>query len=237
MNRFIIFLLFIAFTIGSSHNLAADIVETFDIETANTAETVAAYPMIEFTDSNNESPGYFVSQGVLNTPLDGPDVALFAGNLRSEFTYSVMLGATGGSTIFPVGIAFTDDLGPVFGDGIRVLFHPGLTGGQFRAANQDQNIINNTHMGFTPAVGILHHMTLESFGNGDYSVTVVDGADSQNIFQISFSAEIIQTSRPSVWSGARSGIFDNIDIVSVPEPGSGVLLLALAFFLRRATRN
>lgn len=76
---------------------------------------------------------------------------------------------------------------------IRLLFHPGTEGGQFRAERLDnhQLLMENRLMLFTPAADILHEMIIDVAQGGDGSVrfdaVVVDGAKTGKRFQCSLT--------------------------------------------------
>jgi hypothetical protein len=69
---------------------------------------------------------------------------------------------------------------------VRVLFHPGLSGGAFRAERVDnhQSLAGN-NMTFTPAGGVLHEMTIDVEQGKNtirLDVVIVDGAKSGQRF-------------------------------------------------------
>jgi hypothetical protein len=121
-----------------------------------------------------------------------------------------------------------------------IAFHPGFGGpgmfGAFRIAGPGGMIQSNSDMGFVPANGVLHQFEVHSFPNGDFDVTVTDGANPENVYTTTFNA-------PAAYGGPvgfrRSGpafgdgMFDNLEITVVPEP---TLLAPVAFGLLALAR-
>ncbi|MEM7456385.1 MAG: hypothetical protein AAF456_18715 [Planctomycetota bacterium] len=198
------------------HNAHAQFIETFDKETANTAETVAAYPHIVFDDPNNEAPGFLVENGILKTPVGNHDNARFPGAIGESFTVSFRLGGSTGSNGLPVGAWFG---GTSTSNFIRVLFHPGFGGGHFRAEQDGGTIVNNTDMGFNVAAEVLHDWTVSSDGLGNYVVTVIDGSNPTNVFEISFQGQILASNASfGISTGGRAGIYGDVIIDEYQPP-------------------
>jgi hypothetical protein len=70
---------------------------------------------------------------------------------------------------------------------VKVLLHPGLDGGAFRAETVDDHeyLFGNEDMGFTPMPGVAHTMTIgvKRRGKGaTLDVTLVDGSDTKRKF-------------------------------------------------------
>ncbi len=188
--------------------------EPFNTNTPDTATTISTYPALRFSHSDL---GLVVVDGILHTPLRpfplGTSFTLpdsFFGGI--EFSFDI--GASAGEAGFPVGARLMGS--PL------ILFHPGLLGGAFRV----DGIIPNTDMGFTPAVGTLHHMTIRSDGSGNFDVTVIDGENTANVFSTAFFSPAATSGLGALFVGNRAGLIDNIQVTAVSEP-SALLLLAV----------
>jgi len=138
---------------------AGRILETFSTDVADATD---GYGNFQFEAS--EPSKAFVKDGRLVFSGKNPeaDQSLFLtaesltgdSQLPDEFTVRAKLGGTqGGSGVFHVGISIGE---------LKLLFHPGLHGGQFRIEDRQTHtpILNNRNMGFTPAMGKLHEMCI-----------------------------------------------------------------------------
>ena len=94
---------------------------------------------------------------------------------------------------------------------LRLLFHPGLEGGQFRVERVDNHtvIVANTPLPFTPAAGVLHEMTIDVAQGDDgsvrFDVVIVDGAKSGRQFRHSVTASAQDVGTPARIGLERSG--------------------------------
>jgi hypothetical protein len=74
---------------------------------------------------------------------------------------------------------------------VKVLFHPGFAGGAFRAETVDthKEFFSNENLGFTPAAGIMHELTIK-VSRGEkvcrFNVTFVNGGKDGGTFTKSF---------------------------------------------------
>ena len=97
-------------------------------------------------------------------------------------------------------------------------------------------------MGFVPAEDVLHLVRVMADGYGQFDITVMDGADPNNVFTASFynpgSVGGLMGFRRS-GQGVGVGFFDNFIVTEpIPEPATLVLLaLGCATLLRRRRRR
>lgn len=190
--------------------------ESFGTDTLTTADTLATYPGLTFDHSD---PGMIVQGGVLRTPLrsfPNGTYGFIPGALSGAVEFSIDIGASDPGGLFPVGIELM---------GTRIVFHPGFTGGAFRAEDLAGNVVQAGDLGFTPAVGALHHLTLRTDGVDFWELELIDGNAPSNVFNTSFTRAVTDTNA-SFWTGNRAGLFDNILVSRIPAPGS-VSLLAI----------
>ncbi|MEQ8785452.1 MAG: hypothetical protein RIC55_04105 [Pirellulaceae bacterium] len=105
---------------------------------------------------------------------------------------------------------------------VKVLFHPGLSGGAFRAETTDthESLFTNEEMGFTPATGAMHAMLVKVSKTADgaeFKVTVSD-AGGKSQFNRTFTATTAQLGDDNriglERSGRRGGdaVFDSVSI-------------------------
>lgn len=66
-----------------------------------------------------------------------------------------------------------------------MVFHPGFPGGAFRV--EGEGGFDNQNMGWTPAVGVMHHVEIHSFPDGLFNIKVTDGANPANVYTKSFT--------------------------------------------------
>jgi hypothetical protein len=100
---------------------------------------------------------------------------------------------------------------------VKVLLHPGVDGGAFRAETVDSHeyLINNDDMGFTPPPGVTHEMTVavRSDGKGaKLHVHFVHGAD-----------ERLQFERTINVTGEQLGKFDRIGLERSGRAGGAAI--------------
>ncbi len=211
--------LFDDFTINSS-------VESFDVST----DAEALYP--NFTATFNGG-GAVVQNGVLTigAQRDTDTFQTFlTDGLTGAFEVSALVGADNSGGSYNVGLAIGEN---------NIVFHPGLGGGAFRV--EGPGGFGNTNVGFTPANGVLHLLTVEADGTGNFDLTLVDGADPSNVYSTTFfnpgsvGADMgLRRAGPAV----GFGLFDNFIVLQeVPEPSTWILLalgtLGLAAVRRR----
>jgi hypothetical protein len=116
-------------------------------------------------------------------------------------------------------------LGQVINNGIEttlsedsMVFHPGYPGGAFRIEG-DPVFEANQDMGWTPAVGVMHHVEIHSFPDGQFDIKVTDGANPSNVYAMSFT-------NPDAYGGdigllAHAGgasYYDNLTIYLAGQP-------------------
>jgi len=105
---------------------------------------------------------------------------------------------------------------------VKVLFHPGLSGGDFRAECTDTHeyIFGNEGMGFTPATDAAHEMLIKVIKNGDgagFKITVRD-SNSDSEFNRRFTVSNVQLGKFNRIGLERSGrrgasaLFDSLSI-------------------------
>lgn len=105
---------------------------------------------------------------------------------------------------------------------VKVLFHPGLSGGACRAETTDthESIFGNEDMGFTPATDAIHEMWIQVTKNdngAEFDVTVHD-ANSKTVFHRKFIASKQQLGKFNRIGLERSGrrgadaVFDSVSI-------------------------
>jgi hypothetical protein len=105
---------------------------------------------------------------------------------------------------------------------VKVLFHPGLSGGAFRAEATDTHeyFFGNEGMGFTPATNAIHEMLIKVIkrdAGAEFDITVRD-ANSKSEFKRKFTASNVQLGKFNRIGLERSGrrgadaIFDSVSI-------------------------
>ena len=167
------------------------LLETFAEETAGIART---YHQLQY--ESNVGGTATVAHGILR--LDGNHAE---GDQRLYATAQGLLGVPAFPQRFQIKVALggeSQDPGAwhvgVSAGNIRLLFHPGLSGGQFRVERVDNHsvLLANTQMPFTPAADVLHEMTIDvtqgSDGSVRFDVRLTDGAGSGRQFGCSVTA-------------------------------------------------
>jgi hypothetical protein len=212
--------------------------EPFNTDTASTAETLATYsPPFTYTGQPTDLR---VVGGVLNMHSQGkPEFPRFTlSGYTGDITIEVDLGTTPGGAHYNTGLIIGDN---------RLLFHPNLSSGEFRVEGPGGYF--NESMGFTPAPGILHHMTVAiDAETGMFNFIVTDANNPMNVYMrsitnpgyvpggiIGMATDGFVDSTPSIV------LFDNFTIsrpTAVPESGSvallsGVLVLTGLMLRRR----
>lgn len=109
---------------------------------------------------------------------------------------------------------------------VKVLFHPGLSGGSCRAETTDTHhaFFNNHNMGFTPATDRVHEMLLsvKKLRDGaEFRITVRD-AGSKAAFHRRFTV-----------SGRQLGKFNRIGLERSGRPGGDAMFDAVSIQLKR----
>jgi hypothetical protein len=66
-----------------------------------------------------------------------------------------------------------------------MVFHPGYPGGALRVEGEAG--FDNQDMGWTPAVGVMHHVEIHSFPDGLFDIKVTDGTDPSKVYTKSFT--------------------------------------------------
>lgn len=153
-----------------------------------------------------------------------------------EIVINVDMGWNGADRVPPVGPG-SGATGLRIGEN-NILFHPGFTGppGAFRV--EGPGGFGNQDMGFTPAVGVLHHMEIHSFPSGLFTLKVTDGSNPANVYTNSFTnlASYGGLIGPAAVAGAVAS-FDNLSIRVVPEASTIALcatsILALGLWRSR----
>ena len=145
------------------------VLETFSAEAAEIGRT---YHQLQYeTDVGGKAA---VTRGVLR--LDGSHAD---GDQRSYATAQRLLGVPAFPRRFRIKATVGGeplDAGAwhvgVSAGNVRLLFHPGTAGGQFRVERIDDRrvVTQNADMRFTPAAGILHEMTIDVTQNENGSV-------------------------------------------------------------------
>ncbi|MDJ0522858.1 MAG: PEP-CTERM sorting domain-containing protein [Planctomycetota bacterium] len=215
--------------------------ETFDTNTANTATTLSTYSGWTVIGTTPVT----VVNGVVQIEAQGDPFDLQGFALPSTFTgdltIEVDLGTSTASGSYNVGLKIGDN---------NIVFHPGytVTPGAFRVEGPGGfgGPGDNRDMGFVPAAGVLHHMTVNiTAATGLIEIEVVDANDATNVYTTSITnsgytdgAQIAFTTNGN--SGFGYAQFDNIkvsgELAAVPEPGTLALLgvgLACILVLRR----
>lgn len=141
------------------------------------------------------------------------------------------IGSFGGSYKVSVEVGEETSSPGNFNVGLRIgenniIFHPGLSGGALRVDGPGG--FGNTDVGFTPAAGTLHLLEVTAFQGGWFDLTLVDRANPANVFSTSFfnpgsvgGDVALRRSGPAL----GVGLFDNVVVQFIPEPGSLVLLV------------
>ena len=167
------------------------LIETFSDDAAGIART---YRQMQY--ETNVGGAATVARGMLR--LDGNHAE---GDQRLFATAQSLLGVPAFPRQFQIKVALGgESLSPglwhvgVSVGNVRLLFHPGLDGGQFRVEQVDthQVIMANSQMPFTPKAGVLNEMTIdvEQRDNGSvrFDAVLTDGAKTGRQFRSSVTA-------------------------------------------------
>lgn len=189
--------------------------ESFDTDTANTAQTITQYPDLAVGISGLDE--VLVTGGVLElAPSSGDSRFGLTSGFPGDLVISVDVGGDVVDSIpgnWHVGIAI---------GGNRLIFHPGFSvlPGAFRV--ESGGGFTNVDMGFVPALGVLHHMEVRiDAATGQFDITVIDGLDPSNVFNASFTnpgyspASLIALTVGGS-PGTGLGLFDNLTVQSAP---------------------
>ena len=202
--------------------------ETFDGPGLPSTLTYDANPQITWSiDGSNRLLADFAS-GNFSVNAITNDGFIAPAGLRTIYSGDVGIpsGASPGS--YNVGLLF---------GGYRAQFHPGYTPipgafrmeGGFGTSNQD--------MGFVPALGVMHHIDVETFmTGGGLAVDVTIAGLGTDALMHTFNFSFFDTSpnlntgqiggrRSGGGNALSDGIYDNFQVQFVPEPSSIVLLL------------
>ncbi|NQT51976.1 hypothetical protein HQ576_07995, partial [bacterium] len=179
--------------------------ETFDTDTATTAQTVATYPHFTYTGPDTIA----VIGGVVNLTGTSSEQnfrvnATHAGNIVVHMKVGSSPG--GGST--NVGLRLGDN---------RLVFHPGFSVGAFRI--EGPNGIGNQNMGYTPTAGALHDMHLTILaGTGTMLINVSDPTTPSSNYHVVWTDPGYnpagETMGPTRLSGgvATTSIYDDLTV-------------------------
>jgi len=185
--------------------------ESFDTDTATTADTLATYTDFALAGGGNA----VVTNGALN--------------LSGTYVTNTFQTTTG----FPGDLLIQLDLGKVPGGGSsnvglriggnRLVFHPGYGGGAFRV--EGNGGFGNTNMGFTPpGNGVMIPMTVQvNAATKQFLITVTDPTDPSHVFNATFTnpnynpgVDLIGPTR-NTSSAVEVGLYDNL---LIRTPGS-----------------
>ena len=122
----------------------------------------------------------------------------------------------------------------------NIVFHPGYGGAALRVTGPGG--FGNTNVGFTPALDTLHLLQIATYSTGLFEILLMDRNNPLNVFQTSFTnlgsvGGAISLLRSGGTSG--NGLYDNLTVQVIPEPGT-LSLLALggaALAARRRRRR
>lgn len=121
---------------------------------------------------------------------------------RPFFVQAELTGEAAGSGAYHVGVSVGR---------IKVLFHPNYSGGAFRVETTDEHryLITNQNMGFTPAAGVMHKMTLRVAkginGQVKFEAAVTDGSNPRHKYVNRFELESDEVGRLDRIGLERSG--------------------------------
>lgn len=223
---------------------AAVFSETFDGPGLPSTLTYSSSPNLAWSINGSQQ---------LFADYDGSNVSVTA----TAITKNGFIAPAGLSTVYsldvgaPTGIGTgAYNVGMLFG-GYGVLFHPGLSGGTLRIDGGYS--LSNTNMGFTPALGVLHHIEAKTtMTTGGLAVDMTITGLGTDALMHTFNHSFLDTTpnlNTGTFGGRRSGpgnnvlndaFFDNYRVEYVPEPSSiAMLLLGLTgiIALRRRKRR
>ncbi|MEM6505223.1 MAG: hypothetical protein AAF711_07125 [Planctomycetota bacterium] len=190
----------LAVTNGPSCLAGEIFTESFETETATTEQTLRAYPYLSLS---RPTEGIRVQDGVLTT-RQSSRVMLSLPKLKpGPAVISLDIGASCDSRGSSVVVEVMET---------NMVFHPGWSsGGAFRV----DGVFFNTDMGFIPAIGVMHHLTIRTDGAGHFDVELIDGENPDNVYKVSFENPNINGNEVRLQSGNRAMLFDNIRIEDV----------------------
>jgi hypothetical protein len=98
-----------------------------------------------------------------------------------------------------------------------LVFHPGYPGGAMRV--EGDGGFDNQDMGWTPAVGVMHHLEVHSFPDGLFNIKLTDGSNPANVYTKSFTNSFAYGGDigPLGHAGGAS-YYDNLTIVIAGQP-------------------
>jgi hypothetical protein len=139
----------------------------------------------------------------------GPNVAstyeLPGPGAAAAFAVSTQVGTDPGAPgSFNVGLVLGNN---------RVVFHPGFGGGALRV--EGAGGFGNQNVGYTPALGVLHTLTVSGDGAGNFSLTLKDGTAVNPDFNAAWSnAGNPLTTIGTLRNGNTTvnGLFDNLSV-------------------------
>jgi len=152
--------------------------ETFDTDTATTAQTITTYTNLSFTGGGT----IVVNGGVLKmSGTAGQQNALSLTGYPGDLVIQAQVGTAPGGGGTNQGLRI---------DGNRLVFHPGYTPipGAFRV--EGSGGFGNQNMGFVPAGGGVLHGWQASVDadTKNVDIRVVDGLDPANVYTASFTS-------------------------------------------------
>lgn len=214
--------------LASCRILNADIVfsESFDVTASNESEFTTNYPNFQIV---------LGSADVWVPPTNRLQIA---GTTESQIQLvgvpewheiELDIGRISGS-----GSPVQGNVGIRIGDN-NVVFHPGLDNssgfpdGSLRV--EGPGGFGNQDVGFVPDPGVLHTLSVVADGTGNFTVSLTDANDATNVFSKSWfnSGAVngqIKLRHIDVTAAGHTALFDNIQVVGVPEPNSIIMIIA-----------
>jgi hypothetical protein len=191
----------------------------------------------------------FTTTGVLTRTVDAGGILRLGsgiGNPATTWTSVTPAPVPGGGILINVdmgydGAAGTGSTSLVLGANV-INFHPGYPSppGAFRIDGPGGG--PNQDMGWTPGLGVLHHVEILSSPSGLFDIKVTDGSNPANVYTTSFTnlGSYGGQVGPSA-VGSQGAMFDNLSITAIPEPTSIVMsvvgMLGFAFCGRKRRRH
>lgn len=195
---------------GAAAAHATTIIVTFDTPTTTTAQTEVVYGM---------SAGPGLASALVN---DGQLVLDPAGSANADFLF----GAFAGDLSFAFDTTISGAPGNVnvgySAGSTRFWMHPGYWGQYF------VNGAGAGDMGFTPGAAAMTHVEVQIVAaTKTFTVRLSNGAQSHQFSYVD-AAYVPGTSllgfTVGATGGANYGLYDNLQVVQVPEPPAGALL-------------